>query len=131
MMEAKDWLSGLAGLALFLLGLFPILSSVGIGPSWFNYPSMILSATIVTWIVAVAALFLIFAAIAEITNASHMGWWTMIIGGAFLAIGALQILGAFGIGPGLFGLTIPVMIYNVIMILEGLFLMIAMFAMNF
>ncbi|RME77460.1 hypothetical protein D6774_04400 [Candidatus Woesearchaeota archaeon] len=130
-MDTMDWLSALAGLVLIALGSIPILNNFGIGPSWFAYPTTILSATIATWVIALAALFLIVAAVIEITNASHYGWWTFLIGAIALAIGGLQILGTFGIGPGLFGFTPHIMIYNVIMIIEGFFLVMAMFAMNF
>ena len=52
------------------------------------------------------------------------------MGIAIMVVGVLPALQSFGIGPGLFGLELPILVYHIIFVIEGLFLMIAMFAME-
>ena len=133
MMEAKDILSFIAGALLFILGLFPLLSSFGIGPDWFNVWSY-LPVTVISWVVAVGALYLVIDSVIEITNSSAMGFVSIIIAFVCLLIGVLPILHGFGIGPDFFALTFlggfTDYLYNIVFIVEGLFLMIAMIAME-
>lgn len=129
MLEAKDILSMVVGAVIMALGILPLLSALGVGPGWFNLHEF-LPITIISWILAVGALYLVFDSMIEITNSNGIGWLSIIIAFVVLALGVLTILGGFGIGPGLFGLELPVMVYNVIFIIEGLFLLIAGFAME-
>lgn len=133
MMEAKDILSFIAGLLLFALGLLPLLSKFGIGPKWFNVWSF-LPITIVSWIIAVGALYLVIDSVIEITNSASIGYISILIAFACLLVGVLPILAGFGIGPTFFKLAFlggaSTMIFNIILMLEGLFLMIAMVAME-
>ncbi|MBW2997608.1 hypothetical protein KY349_04675 [Candidatus Woesearchaeota archaeon] len=133
MMEAKDILSFIAGALLFILGLFPLLSSFGIGPEWFNVWSF-LPVTVISWVVAVGALYLVIDSVIEITNSSAIGFISIIIAFVCLMIGVLPILHGFGIGPDFFALGFlggfTDYLYNIIFMLEGLFLMIAMIAME-
>ena len=133
MMEAKDIVSFIVGALIFLLGLFPLLAGFGIGPSWFNIWQF-LPVTIVSWIVAVGALYLVIDSMIEITNSSAIGFLSIIIAFICLILGVLPILHGFGIGPDFFALTFlgPVTkyLYNVVFMIEGIFLMIAMVAME-
>ena len=129
MMETKDIMSMFVGLIIAALGVLPLLNNFKIGPSWFDFSSF-LSATIVTWVLAVAALYLVFNSIIEITNSNSIGWMSILVAFVVLAVGVLQILKGFSIGPGLFGITIPAIVYNIMFIAEGVFLMIAGFAME-
>jgi hypothetical protein len=133
MMEAKDFLSFVVGLLLFALGLLPMLANFGIGPDWFDVWQF-LPVTIIFWIVAVGALYLVINSMIEITNSSAIGFLSICIAFACLLIGVLPILHSLGIGPDFFALGFlgPVTdyIYNIIFMLEGLFLMIAMVAME-
>ncbi|MBI5397838.1 hypothetical protein HZB03_00075 [Candidatus Woesearchaeota archaeon] len=132
MMEAKDFASGFVGLVIFALGLLPLLNRLGVGPEWMAIK--FLPLTIVSWIVAVAALYLVINSIIELTNSNAIGWISVIVAFVALAIGLLPILGGFGIGPDFFNLEFlkgfGQILYNVIFIAEGLFLMVAMFAME-
>ena len=129
MMEAKDIASMFVGAVITLVGLLPLLNRFGIGPSWFDI-SQYLSATIVSWVLAVAALYLVFNSIIEITNSNGVGWVSIIIAFIVLALGVLPILQGFSIGPGLFGISLPAVVYNIAFIAEGLFLVVAGFAME-
>jgi len=130
-MEAKDWLSGFVGLIIFSLGLIPILETFNIlqlGLSKFLSSGPFLAAA--PYVLAVLGFYLAIESIIELTNANHIGWLSFMIGAVVMAIGLLQVLKAFGIGPGLFGLELPPLVYYIIFLVEGLFLLIAMFAME-
>ena len=130
-MEAKDYLSGLVGLVVLAAGLIPILESmkvVNLGITGIIHSSAFSSA--IPYILAVLGFYLAIESIVELTNSNHIGWMSFLIGVAIMAIGLLPALQSFGIGPGLFGLTLPAMVYNVIFVIEGLFLLIAMWSME-
>jgi len=133
MMEAKDIISFIVGLIIFALGLLPLLSKFGIGPGWFNVWQF-LPVTIVGWVVAVGALYLVVDSVIEITNSASIGFVSIIVAFICLLVGVLPILAGFGIGPSFFALDFlgPVKnyLFNIAMILEGIFLMIAMIAME-
>ena len=120
MMQMRDWISGITGAVLFLLGLAPLLG-------WLK--TDFLPTTIITWIIAIAGLILLQDAIVEITNSNIIGWATLIVALLVLLIGILPILHSLGIGPEYFEFKwISRTIYNLIFIVEGVFLMIATFA---
>ena len=133
MMEAKDILSFIAGVLLFALGLLPLLNSFGIGPGWFNVWQF-LPVTVLSWIVAVGALYLVIDSVIEITNSSSIGFVSIIVAFICLLIGVMPILHGFSIGPQFFALdflgAFSKYLFNVVFMLEGLFLMIAMVAME-
>ena len=123
MMQLRDWIAGGIGAIIFLLGLLPMLGIL----AFLND----LPATALIWIVAIAALYLVYTAIVEITNSNIMGTATIVVAGVTFAIGLLPILHSFGIGPSWFEFNwLSRTIYNVIFVIEGFFLMIATFAME-
>ena len=132
MIEMKDFVSFIVGLVIFLMGLFPILNKVGIGPSFFKLS--FLPVAIFGWIVAVAALYLVINSVIELTNSNAIGWVSIIIAFVALAVALLPILASFGIGPSFFNLSFlggfGDMLFYIIFMAEGLFLMIAMVAME-
>ena len=133
MMEAKDIISFVIGLLLFALGLLPLLSKLGIGPSWFDV-GQFLPATVILWIVAVGALYLVVNSVIEITNSSAIGFISIIVAFVCLLIGVLPILHSLGIGPSFFELSFlgaaSAYLFSIVLMAEGLFLMIAMIAME-
>lgn len=129
MLEAKDIISMVIGAVIAAVGILPLLHAIGAGPEFFNLHEF-LPIAIISWILAVGALYLVYAAVIEITNSNAIGWASILIAFILLALGVLTILGSFGIGPGLFGLELPTIVYDIIFIIEGLFLFIAGFAME-
>lgn len=133
MMEAKDIISFIVGAILFVLGLFPLLSKFGIGPGWFDVWQF-LPVAIVSWVVAVGALYLVVDSIIEITNSSSIGFISIIVAFVCLLIGVLPILYSFGIGPQLFALgflgPVTEYLFNLVFMVEGIFLMLAMIFME-
>lgn len=129
--EAKDFLSGLVGLIVLLLGLLPVLEQ-------FNIFNLGLSAALssnaflaaVPFVLAILGLYLAIESVIELTNSNHIGWLSFLIGVIVMIVGLLPALQNFGVGPGLFGLVVPTLVYHIIFIVEGLFLIIAMFAME-
>ena len=123
MMQPRDWISGLVGSVILLLGLMPLIGK-------FDFLNS-LPVSLLTWIVAGAGLYLAVNSVIEITNSNIVGWWSFIIAITVLVIGLLPLLHSFGIGPAWFEFKwLNRTAYNIIFILEGVFLMIATFAME-
>jgi asparagine N-glycosylation enzyme membrane subunit Stt3 len=133
MIEGKDILSFVVGLVLFILGVLPLLGKFGIGPEWFNVWTF-LPIAIVFWVIALGALYLVINSVIEITNSASVGVLSIIIAFVCLVVGMLPIIHGFGLGPDFFALSflgaVAEYLYNVIFIIEGVFLMIAMIAME-
>lgn len=129
MMEAKDWISLLVGAIVFCMGLFPILNTAGIGPSWFSLN--FLSVQIFMYLLAIGGFYLVVESVIEITNSNVVGWWSFIIAALIMALGILQVLNNFAIGPSWFAFPwLSQMIYYIIFMVLGFFLMVACFAME-
>ena len=129
MMTMKDWVSFFVGMALAAAGALPLLNKFNIGPESFALPW--LPVSIFAYIVAIAGFYLMVNSIIEITNSNSIGWISFLLAGIFLAAGLLQVLNIFNVGPEWFSLNfISHTIYFVIFLIEGLFLMIATFAME-
>ena len=123
MMQARDWISGIIGLIIFLLGLMPIFGK-------FTFLND-LAPSLLTWIVAGAGLYLAVNSIIEITNSNIVGWWSFAVAITVLIIGLFPLLHTFGVGPAWFEFKwLGRTAYNIIFIIEGIFLMIATFAME-
>ena len=123
MMQTRDWISGIVGAVIFLLGLLPMLGKFTFLNEW-PIPLLI-------WIVAGAGFYLAINSIIEITNSNIIGWWSFGVAIAVLVIGLFPLLHSFGIGPAWFQFNwLNRAAYNIIFIIEGFFLMIATFAME-
>lgn len=129
MFTAKDFISGIVGILLFFIGLFPLLKSFGIGPEW--YALHWLPVQLFSYIVAGAGFFLAMDSIREILNSNKIGMWSFGIAVVVLVIGLFPLLKSFGIGPEWFAFPwLTQQIYQIIFIIEGVFLFIAAFAME-
>ena len=119
MMEVKDWISGLVGLVIFALGLLPLLNSMGVGPGWFafNLPVKLLS-----WVVVIGGFYLIINSFIEITNSNVVGWLSFFIAAVVTILGVLQVLGKIAWISGI--------VFNIVFIVVGFFLVVATFAME-
>lgn len=123
MMQARDWISGAVGAVIFLLGLMPMLGKFTFLNNW--------PVPILIWIVAGAGFYLMINSVIEITNSNIIGWWSFGVAITVLIIGLLPLLHSFSIGPGWFEFKwLSRTAYNIIFIVEGVFLMIATFAME-
>lgn len=123
MMQTRDWISGIVGAVIFLLGLMPMIGR-------FTFLNN-LPISLLTWIVAGAGFYLAINSIIEITNSNIVGWWSFGVAIAVLIIGLFPLLHTFGIGPAWFEFPwLKGTAYNIIFIIEGIFLMIATFAME-
>jgi len=118
-MEPKDWISGLVGGVIFCLGLFPLLNARGIGAAWFafNLPVKILS-----WVVVIGGFYLIINSFIEITNSNIVGWMSFLVAAVVSVLGILQVLGRITWISGI--------VFNIIFIIVGFFLIVATFAME-
>ena len=123
MMQARDWISGVIGAVIFLLGLLPMIGK-------FTFLNN-LPVSLLTWIVAGAGFYLMINSVIEITNSNVVGWWSFGVAITVLIIGLFPLLHSFGIGPAWFEFNwLNGAAYNIIFVVEGIFLMIATFAME-
>jgi len=121
MMQMRDWVIGAIGVVIGAIGL---LSLIGFLP-------FELSKNALVWIAAIAGLILLYAAIIEITNSNIMGTVSIIAAGIILIISLLPALNSIGfLGSWAEFSWLGVTIYNLLLILEGVFLAIATFAME-
>ena len=131
MLETRDFIVMFLGLALLALGILPILNKFGMGPGWF---SLSLPTSIISYVIALGALFLVYAAVIEITNSNSMGFISLIIALVLLSVGLLPVLHGFGIGPEFFSLGflggIGEFLFPILFIVEGFFLLISGFLME-
>ena len=129
MMETKDFASGFTGFALAVLGALPLLNKMGVGPKAFQLEWF--PVQIAAYILAIAGFYLMINSVIEITNSNSIGWMSFMVAAAVMVIGILQVLFRFHIGPPQFELSfIKDTFYYVIFLVQGIFLMIAMFAME-
>ncbi len=121
MMQMRDWIIGVIGIIIGALGL---LSLIGILP-------FELSKNALVWIAAVAGLILLYAAIIEITNSNVMGTISIIAAGVAIVVSLLPALNSIGfLGDWASFSWIGEAVYKVILVIEGIFLAIATFAME-
>ena len=123
--EPKGRWSIFIGILVMALGLIPLLS--GWGVLGFNLPEFIIKIipAIAIWALPALAFFLFIDAVDEDDGIKA---FTIIIGLLFLALGVVQILSKFGVIG--FGLPLSDMVYQILFVVEGLFLFIATFAMD-
>jgi hypothetical protein len=129
MIETKDIISFVVGLVLVLLGLLPLLSSIGIGPDFFKLE--FLPIQIFSFILAIGGAYLLMNSIIELTNSNPVGKISVIVAILLFIVGLFQVLYRVHIGPPWFELGfIKHVLYYIFFVIEGIFLMIAMFAME-
>ncbi len=122
MHSVRHWISFFVGAIIFALGLLPL---IGKAPVFLdNVPG-----AVAMYIVAFGGLYIIVDSFFEFTFHSGVGISTLLIGLAVFALGLITILHSMGkITFGISFLT-PV-VYQILFMLEGLFLMMACFIMD-
>ncbi len=127
MMEGRDWLSMFVGFILTVFGALPLLARVipALQPYNFTYKA----AGIFIYIVAIMGFYLIVNSIIEITNSNSIGGFSFLVALIFFAVGVLQVLQNYNV-ISFFKFNINPIIYYIIFVVEGVFLMIAAFAME-
>ncbi|HLG23704.1 MAG TPA: hypothetical protein VI564_02110 [Candidatus Nanoarchaeia archaeon] len=114
MMQMRDWVSGAVGIVLFILGLSVFWGKL-------SFLKDLIPNTILRWVVLIAGLYLAWNSIVEITNSNVVGWFSFGVAAVSLIIGALPF----------FGMEVfSALVYQLVLIAQGLFLMIATFAME-
>jgi hypothetical protein len=121
MMQMRDWVIGIIGV---IFGAIGLLSLIGILP-------FELSKNALVWAAAIAGIILLYAAIVEITNSNIMGTVSIIAAGIVLVASLLPALNSIGwLGSWAEFGWMGEAVYKVILIVEGVFLAIATFAME-
>lgn len=121
MMQARDWIIGIIGLAVGAIGLLAFLKILPVE----------LSKNTLVWIAAIAGIILVYAAIIEITNSNILGTVSIIIAGLVLIFSLLPALNSIGfLGDWAAFKWVGDLIYKLILVVEGVFLAMATFAME-
>jgi hypothetical protein len=128
-MSARDWISAVIGLILIAVGLIPLLFNFKI--IGFGLPGFLsgLMSSVFFWIIAVAGVYIIIDGFIE--PAGHLLHTLLLITGlVFVIIGLIPILNQFGV----FKFEIPflsnLVVYNIIITIEGLMLVSAGYTMR-
>jgi len=129
MIRPRDWVSFFVGIVVGSFGLLPILHKTGAGPGWFAMEW--LPIALLSYIAAGAGFYLIVNSVVEITNSNVIGWVSFMVAAIITLSGVMQVLGSKGIVSGFFafGWLSPI-VYHVIFVVLGAFLVIATFAME-
>ncbi|MBI5388840.1 hypothetical protein HZB01_00505 [Candidatus Woesearchaeota archaeon] len=136
MMEMKDWISMFVGILVFAFGVLPIINMLfPTTPAWFDWSgeSGWVPLGVLIYVVAGLGFYLAVESIIEITNSNSIGWISFFIACALLVVGVLIILAnnsiCCGFMTSIAGILKP-LVYEIIFMIEGIFLMIACFAME-
>ena len=114
MMQMRDWISGGVGALLLLIGLSVFWGKL-------SFLKDLIPNTVLRWIVFAAGLYLAWNSVVEITNSNVVGWFSFGVAAVSLIIACLPFF-----GMDLFS----ALVYQIILIAQGIFLMIATFAME-
>lgn len=128
--RARDTISFIIGLVLAAFGIIPLLFNFNV--IGFNLPGVLLNLpiSVLVWVIAVVGLYIVIDGFIE--PPMHIFHWALIVGGLVLAvIGLIPILFSFGVIP----FTVPflgenLIVYQVLIAVEGLFLAIAGLTMH-
>ena len=123
--DPKNWSALIVGLLLMALGIIPLLN--GWGVISFGLPSFLsnMIPMIATYILALGGILLLIDSFMEDDTLRII---SIVISLVIIAAGIIPILNNFGV----IGFTIPflnALVFNILFVLEGLFLTIAAFAM--
>ncbi len=127
MHSIRHWISFFVGAIIFVLGLFPLIGK----DAWLFNLTKSVPGVVLAYIVAFGGLYIIVDSFFEFTFHSGVGMGTLIVGLVVLALGLVAVLSsmkviAFSLGfMAAFGI-----VYEILFMLEGLFLMIACFIMD-
>lgn len=125
MHSVRHWVSFGVGVIIFLLGLFPLIGK----ESWIPFSETIFGV-VAAYLVAFGGLYIIVDSFFEFTFHSGVGITTLIVGLLVCALGVLTVLDSMGMVAIGLSTWLKPLIYQVLFILEGLFLMIAAFIMD-
>lgn len=128
--RGRDTISFIVGLILAAFGIIPLLNTLKVLS--FNLPGFLLNlpVSVLIWVIAVAGLYIVVDGFIE--PPMHMFHWALILGGVILLIiGLIPLLFSFKV----IGFTVPflgenLIVYQVMIGIEGLFLAIAGLTMH-
>ncbi len=126
MHSVRHWISFFTGAIIFCLGLFPLIGK----EAWLGPLNATTLGTIAVYIIAFGGLYIIVDSFFEFTFHSGIGITTLLIGLAVFGLGLVSILhnkGVITFGISFLGIAI---VWQILFMLEGLFLMIACFIMD-
>ena len=121
MMQSRDWVIGFIGIIVGAIGFLSLI----------KYLPFELSRTALIWIATVAGFILLYSSVIEITNSNILGTISLIVAGFVLIISILPLFNSFGwLGDWAGFGWIGEILYKIVLIIEGVFMAIATFAME-
>ena len=126
--QPKGWISLILGLILMVIGVIPLLATLKvIASNPIAIVTNVLGLNILQYIVAIAGIVLIVDAFMEMDAIRAI---SLIVGIIIVALGTVPVLSSFGVIPAVGFLSfLTATVYHAIFVIEGLFLVIAAFAM--
>lgn len=117
-LDSKEIISLIVGITVFLAGILQ-LAGISFNYNWFTL--------ILPYLLSILGFYLAVESIIELSNSNLVGWTSFIVGFLIMAVGIFNVMQRFGIASFV---VIPSYVYHIIFILQGLFLIIAAFAME-
>ncbi len=127
MHSIRHWISFFVGAFIFVLGLFPLIGK----DAWIFNLTKSAPGIVFAYIVAFGGLYIIVDSFFEFTFHSGVGVGTLLIGFIVLGLGLVAVLSSMKVIT--FSLSFMAafgIVYEILFMLEGLFLMIACFIMD-
>ncbi len=125
MHSVRHWLSFFVGAVIFVLGLFPL---IGWPAGVADVLKSSLPLAVLMYVLAFGGLYVIVDSFFEFTFHSGLGITTLLVGLVVFGLGLVSIL--HSMGAIAFGFSLPAILYYILFILEGLFLMLGCFVMD-
>jgi hypothetical protein len=126
MHSLRHWSSFFVGVLIFLFGLFPLIGK----DEWLFFLGGNVYGNIAMYLVAFGGLYIIIDSFFEFTFHSGIGIATLLVGLLVFAIGLITILHNFGMIAFSIPFVDQMIVWNILFILEGLFLMLGCFVMD-
>ncbi len=119
----RHWVSFVIGLVIALFGLFSLIGK----ESWLG-PAGGLTGSILAYVLAFGGLYMVFDSFFEYSFHSGIFITTFIAGIVVFGLGIINVLHSFDAVA--FSVPIPAFLYDLLFVVEGLFLVIATFVMD-
>ena len=127
MHSSKHWISIIVGLVLLVLGLLPLLNTLGVSTGVDFHKILGGALAVFSYLVAFGGLYLIWDSFHEIGSLSPaIGWLSLVVGFIVFALGLLQALSSLKV-IALALPAFPALVYYIIFVIEGILLFIAGF----
>lgn len=125
MHSVRHWISFFVGVLIFIFGLFPLIGK----DAWLLNVTTTIPGIVFAYVVALGGIYVIFDSFFEYTFHSSIFIASFLVGLVVFGVGLTTVLKSMGVIA--FGFdNIPLIIYQILFMIEGLFLMLGCFVMD-